>query len=450
MASIGRTKNGTTRILFYDKDGYRKAIYLGKCSKDDADKVKYRVESVLTAGILGNAISQDDASWLKKFPRVREKFELVGLVEPTEPVEKKPAPTLAEFLDDYMKRYGATRKPGTRIVWQQVMDNLKSLMPEGIRLNAVTAGHCKSFLEKLRAKEMAESTIHKRLSFCRQFFKDAVDWELISKNPFEAVKVQGGGATTNVHVDQESIDRIMAVAPMRWKVIIALARYGGLRTPSETLSIKWTDVDFENHRMNVPEPKVEHHKGRGVRVCPLFPKLREVLLQAKAEAPEDADYVVDAQAYRDAADSGDGWKNANLRTQFLKLLKKAGVPAWGRLFHSMRASRQTELLHQHPSHVVCKWLGNSPEIARKHYALTTDEDFDRAILLETNTTRAEANLVQKQRGAEGAPSGAGMKKALENTGENQDFQELVGVSSAEDKGFEPSTGFPAPDFESGS
>jgi len=35
------------------------------------------------------------------------------------------------------------------------------------------------------------------------------------------------------------------------------------RTPSETLSLRWDDIDWERNRMNIPEPKVEHHEGRG-------------------------------------------------------------------------------------------------------------------------------------------------------------------------------------------
>ena len=31
-----------------------------------------------------------------------------------------------------------------------------------------------------------------------------------------------------------------------------------------------------------------------------------------------------------------------------------------------------------PSHVVCNWIGNSPQAARKHYLQTIDEHFDRA------------------------------------------------------------------------
>ncbi|MFN7730406.1 MAG: hypothetical protein ACK5OB_00790 [Pirellula sp.] len=55
-----------------------------------------------------------------------------------------------------------------------------------------------------------------------------------------------------------------------------------------------------------------------------------------------------------------GWKNSNFRTAFMRLLRRAGVPAWPRLFPSMRASRQPELQREFPIHVVCSWLGNSP------------------------------------------------------------------------------------------
>ncbi len=424
MASIARTKNGTTRILFYNGEGYRKALYLGKCSKADSEKIKHRVESVLAAGILGRSIDQEDATWLATFPKVREKFELVGLIQPTEPAKEKESPTLAEFLKGFVERYGSTKKPATRVVWQQVIDTLVAFMPKGIRMDAINTGHCRDFVEKMRRKKMADSTIHKRLTFCRQFFKDAVEWKVIIENPFTSIKVQRGSELSNVFVSRQTIDALMAKANTRWQVIIALARYGGLRTPSETLSIKWADIDWESGRMHVPEPKMEHHKGRGVRVCPLFPELRRVLEKARAEAPQDAEFVVDAQAYRDAAKGGNGWSSANLRTQFIKsVLKKAKVEPWVRLFHSMRASRQTELLHEYPIHVVCRWLGNSPEVARKHYALTTEEDFAKAASFEgaLNTTRAEPDLVQNERGSEESPNGAEEDSTKENAGETDDF-----------------------------
>jgi hypothetical protein len=32
--------------------------------------------------------------------------------------------------------------------------------------------------------------------------------------------------------------------------------------------------------MSIPEPKVEHHEGRGIRSCPIFPELRTTLDEA--------------------------------------------------------------------------------------------------------------------------------------------------------------------------
>ena len=54
------------------------------------------------------------------------------------------------------------------------------------------------------------------------------------------------------------------------------------------------------------------------------------------------------------------------------------VSGWPRLFHSMRASRQTELQRAFPLHVVCSWLGNSPRIAQQSYLLVTEDDFAKA------------------------------------------------------------------------
>ena len=58
----------------------------------------------------------------------------------------------------------------------------------------------------------------------------------------------------------------------------------------------------------------------------------------------------------------------------------AGVRPWPRLFHNLRASREAELMRDHDLAMVCKWIGNSPAVAAKHYATSQDliADFRRA------------------------------------------------------------------------
>lgn len=379
MASIGND-GGLRRILFYDVGGERKTIRLGRCSKANAEKIKHRVEQLLTAKILGGTLERDDAFWLAgEGLHLRPKLEAVGLVAPLEPKLDKPRQLLSEFLAGYMQRHGASKKPGTRAVWRQVFDNLNEYMPDGIYLDEVTAGHAKAFHEQIKPPRMAASTCDKRVRFARQFFADAVDWELIPSNPFARIKTTSGSTKSNVSVPAELIQQILPHCDLTWKTIVALSRFGGLRCPSEVLSLRWADIDWEQGRMAVIEPKVEHHEGRGVRACPIFAELRPFLEEAWDAARDGAEFVIDNQTYRQLADSADGWKSANLRTQFDRIVRRAGVVPWKRLFHSMRASRQTELERQFPLHVVCAWLGNSVRIAQKSYLLVTDDDYTKAI-----------------------------------------------------------------------
>ncbi len=100
--------------------------------------------------------------------------------------------------------------------------------------------------------------------------KIAVDWKIIDENPFCKVRTQRSTVKVNEFVPREVVDKLMKKANPVWKVILSLSRYGGLRTPSETLSLRGEDIDWEMSRISIPEPKVEHHEGRGVRSCPIL------------------------------------------------------------------------------------------------------------------------------------------------------------------------------------
>ncbi len=70
----------------------------------------------------------------------------------------------------------------------------------------------------------------------------------------------------------------------------------------------------------------------------------------------------------------------NLRQQFERIIERAGMVPWPRLFQNFRASRETELFRQYDLTTVCKWIGNSPAVAARHYAMSVDlnADFERA------------------------------------------------------------------------
>jgi hypothetical protein len=163
-----------------------------------------------------------------------------------------------------------------------------------------------------------------------------------------------------------------------WAMLIKrVYEVDALACPSEVLSLMWQDIDWANDRIVIHSPKTEHHPGKECRTIPLFPELRLVLEECLELAPEGAVYVVD-ERMRASAQGKAGWRNCNLRTTFTKIVRRAGLTPWPRLLHNLRSNRQTELAERFPSHVVCSWLGNSEDIARKHYYQTTDDHFRQA------------------------------------------------------------------------
>jgi integrase len=145
---------------------------------------------------------------------------------------------------------------------------------------------------------------------------------------------------------------------------VALSRYGGLRCPSEHLTLTWADVDWERKRIHVDSSKT------GPRWVPLFLELRPHLEVAYEQAPEGCFYVIASKRL--------DYNTKNLRTRFTKIVRRDGLTPWPKLFHNLRASRETELAAEYPLHVVCTWIGNSPAIAAKHYLQTTEADYERA------------------------------------------------------------------------
>jgi hypothetical protein len=72
------------------------------------------------------------------------------------------------------------------------------------------------------------------------------------------------------------------------------------------------------------------------------------------------------------------WGGANLWTQFGRIVRRAGVEPWPRLWHSLRASCESDLAQSFPLATVTKWLGNTPSVALRHYVDPTEAAFDRA------------------------------------------------------------------------
>jgi len=368
---LGNGSTTTTyRVLFVDPTGRRQTIRLGKVSKRLAETTKIRVEEILAARIAGHSIATETAAWLAKIGDVvHDKLARVGLVEPRE------AATADESkvpLGVIVERYIASRsklKPNTLRNYETTKRLLKEHFGEARLVRTIHAGHAKDYREWLVGK-YAAATVAREIKRARQFFEYAKDCRVIDENPFLKVRAGSQKNTRRKHpVSRDVIDKVLAACPNNdWRLAVVLARYGGLRIPSELQRLTWRDIDWGGRRFTVRVPKKEHIDGHETRVVPIFPEIEPYLRQAYDDAPEGSVHVLPSRFHHE------GYVYAGV----LRAVERAGVPAWPKLLVNMRASRETELMQCHPEHVVHAWIGNSKEVAADHYLMLTDDDFARA------------------------------------------------------------------------
>jgi integrase len=365
MASISRESGGRRTIQFVGADRKRRSLRLGKVTQRTAEGIRHRVEQLTAATISGHAVDDETARWLSRLEdTMLDKLTAVGLID------KRNSAKLGAYVDGYIESRGDV-KPATSTVYGHTRRNLIEFFGADKLLREISPGDADEWrLWLINDQGLSDNTVRRRCGIAKQFFKAAVRKQLISSNPFiDLVAATGGNAQREYFVSLADAESVLAACPdVEWRLIFALSRFGGLRCPSEHLRLRWCDVDWANNRLTIHSPKTEHHEGHATRQLPLFPELVPFLREAFEQAEPGCEYVI--TRYRDT--------NANLRTQLTKIIKRAGLKPWPKLFHNLRSTRQTELAEQFPTHVVCAWIGNSRQVAMEHYLQVTDDHFERA------------------------------------------------------------------------
>lgn len=379
MATIRKRPNGTLELRYVDAAGSRRSLYLPqRTTKLLAETVAAKVDHIINRQVTGTEPDRNVAQWLADLPdTLYSKLAKAGLApdrlppepEPVEP-DPEPLPTLAKWTADYLGKHSV--KPGTLEQLEIAARSLTKFFGPERRIDQVTAGDAEDYrrwLEKNGNERqqyetgLAKNTVRRRIGRAKQFFTSAVKHEILTRNPFagEASAV-GGNEERLFLVPAEWIERCIRVAPCEdWRIILAFARYAGMRS-HECRMQRWEDIDLVNKRM-----LVRSNKTPPVRSCPIFPELLPHLLRAREMAPDKAEFLQTRYS-----------PDANVGTTLEKIITKAGLVAWPKLMQNMRATRETELLACYPSKDVTSWLGNSPAVAAKHYAMTMQTSFDRA------------------------------------------------------------------------
>jgi integrase len=290
---------------------------------------------------------------------------------PRAAADEAPAvPTLGKFIDEYARKR-TDLKASTKTAWGHTKRCLVEFFGATRPLDRITAGEAEDFRRWLADdQKLAENTVRRRISFAKQFFAAAVRYEYLGKSPFVEIKgcLVRENRDRDHYVTREEAFKVLDACPsIGWRLVFALSRFGGLRCPSEVLKLRWQDVNWEQDRFTIHSPKTEHHEGKATRLAPIFPELRPILEEAWEQAEDGTEFVV-------TSPRGD-----NLATGMERIIRSAGVEPWAKLFQNCRSTRATELVSAGwPEYKVCKWLGHTEKIARRHYWQVTDDDYRKA------------------------------------------------------------------------
>jgi len=411
MASITNS-NGLKTIQFkYSTGGKRYSIRLGKLDMKQAQKIAVKVEELLACKETALPWSMELSSWINAIGEdLTESLVKVGLL----PTLKNNA-KLGVFTREYIegqKNSKATTRRALLTVALRIIDYFGS----DSKMKDVTSADADNFKIFLLGK-YSQATAGRTIRAASQFFRAAMRAGLTNRNVFTDVKAPSEkNKNRQFFIDRPMLDKLLEACPdHQWKMIIALTRIGGLRNPSEVLLLKWTDIDWHKNKFLVHSPKTEHHEGKDQRFVPLFPVLREILEEGFHLAKDGEVFVIGR--YRDACQ--------NLRTTFQKIIQRAGLLPWPKLFTNLRSSRSTELARNGcPMHLITAWIGNSEKIQNDHYLQVNDTDFDNAYTYEPSKEKSgaksgawsEQKAVQQQNA-----SSCNERQELGETLENKDF-----------------------------
>ena len=437
MASIAKDPNGFKRILFVDRDGKRQTIRLGKCSLRNAEAVKVRVEALAASLAYSHPPDDETLRWAAGLnATLAKRLAKVGLIPKREKV------TLGPFLDRYVESRSDV-KGSTKVIYGHTIRNLKDYFGDDKDLRQITEGDAVEWSRWLASEQgLSPQTVRRRCGLAKQYFGHAVKKRIIDRDPFAELKAATGGNPEKFcFITQETTDQIIAACPdAQWQAIIALARYGGLRCPSEILTLTWDRVYWDRvklpkkWRIKVYSPKTEHHEGGAFREIPLFTELWPYLNELWEQREPGENRVITRYEYNG--------RNTNLRTQFQKIIRRAGVEPWPKLWQNLRSSRETELTKEHGLHNACGWIGNTPQVAREHYLQTTDADFEAAVENGAQSGAHSAHRRAQQRAAENIqdrPEETQPQKAKPLAAVSDRKGPLLYKSSVGVTGFEPVT-----------
>ena len=360
-----RTGAVTGYIIQWQENKCRYTISLSGRTyrRKTAERFKEMVETLIYYRKNGKTVPEKSVvGWLATIPAaLHTKLATAGLIE----AEK--SKTCGEVWDSFLKQKAMDVKPSSLNLYRRNRAIFFETFPPNDSIEKITADDLLEWKAALLA-QYAPTSVAGYIVVAKMVFDWAVDQDWLAKNPLKSIPADSfRNRENNRIITMEEYGKLLAACPnQEWRTIIALARIGGLRCPSELQQLRWSDINWQEKRFVVRSPKTERYEGQDKRVVPLFPELRTELERLHTE---ESEFVI--EGFRRTS-----W---NLNDPLQGIARRAGLGVIVRPFDNMRMSRSNEVLARWGQAKESLWIGHSAKVMQGHYFCLSDADFADAV-----------------------------------------------------------------------
>ena len=262
--------------------------------------------------------------------------------------------TVGDFLERWLRSYASTKRPSTYRRYEGLIR--VHLMPVigALKLSKLRPAHIQEAYARVQQARAPRTALHVH-RVLKEALSHAVQWQLLARNPADAVTAPRAERYEVDPPDREEIERILAAADATlYGSLVYVAVMTGMRA-GELLGLTWKSVDLEGAALNVRQT-VQRISGVGMvygkpktarsrRTVSLTPATvarlrshRQSQLESRltlGPAYQDADLVFPTVI-------GTPLDANNFRRAWLRIRKRAGVERVR--FHDLRHAHATLLI----------------------------------------------------------------------------------------------------------
>lgn len=310
--------------------------------------------------------------------------------------------TLSNFCRDWLHTRKSELRQASLESYENTIARLEDFFGRDCKLHNIDTQRAAAFVAEQRSrtighkgKELSEASREQIKRNCKCLFGTAVEWELLSKNPFKALRLKKVVSKRWYRVTVKEYFALLDAAPsLREKVAYALLYTSGARVGA-VFSLMWNDIDFERGRLvisnrdgttDMPPFKVKDHEARRI---PLPKHTIDLLTEWQAQAPEGVPYILLTKEryqivktkWQQLRKEGKPWRNRyminNILRNFKVHYKRAGIKPVGKLtIHTLRKCCGQNWADNLPMNVVKELMGHSSIATTQEFYTQVDADHE--------------------------------------------------------------------------